>query len=192
MTLIHHITHIANLASIIERGELACDAAVERENLCEQSIAYDSIKERRRNRLVETLAGKKIAAGGVLPDYVPFYFSNRTPMLGAIHRGLVPAFQGRQNDVVYLVSTAEAVAATDSQRTQAKRRKLIVQQARLCLLRHRPNLASRVLGESVRHLPDWWHGKHSYTPLLAATFVDPERFEGTCYRAAEEERQRGK
>lgn len=113
MTLIHHITHIANLASIIERGELACDADVAREGLCEQSIAYDSIKERRRRRRVETLAGEEIAAGGVLPDYVPFYFSNRTPMLGAINQGLVPAYQGRQNDVVYLVSTAEAVAETE-------------------------------------------------------------------------------
>jgi hypothetical protein len=69
-------------------------------------------------------------------------------------------------------------------RTRAERLKLVVQQARFCLLQTQPNLASRVLGESVRHLPDWWQQKHGYTPLLAETFVDPERFEGTCYRAA--------
>jgi len=69
-------------------------------------------------------------------------------------------------------------------RTRAERLKLVVQQARFCLLRQQPNLASRVLGESVRHLPDWWRQRHGYTPLLAETFVDPERFEGTCYRAA--------
>jgi len=69
-------------------------------------------------------------------------------------------------------------------RTRAERLKLIVQQARFCLLHAQPNLASRVLGESVRHLPDWWQQQHGYTPLLAETFVDPERFEGTCYRAA--------
>jgi len=69
-------------------------------------------------------------------------------------------------------------------RTRAERLKLVVQQARFCLLRQQPHLASRVLGESVRHLPDWWQQKHGYTPLLAETFVDPERFEGTCYRAA--------
>ena len=69
-------------------------------------------------------------------------------------------------------------------RTRAERLKLVVQQARFCLLRTQPNLASRVLGESVRHLPGWWQEKHCYTPLLAETFVDPERFEGTCYRAA--------
>ena len=115
MTPIYHITHIANLARIIERGGLACDAEVARGGLCEQSIAYDTIKERRRRRPVETLTGTEVAAGGVVADYVPFYFSNRSPMLYAIHRGSVPAYQGGQQDVVYLVSTAEAVAATDFQ-----------------------------------------------------------------------------
>ncbi len=69
-------------------------------------------------------------------------------------------------------------------RTRAERLKLVVQQARFCLLRAQPNLASRVLGEAVRHLPEWWQQKHGYTPLLAESFIDPERFEGTCYRAA--------
>lgn len=69
-------------------------------------------------------------------------------------------------------------------RTRAERLKLVVQQARFCLLQTQPNLASRVLGEAVRHLPEWWRQQHGYTPLLAETFVDPERFEGTCYRAA--------
>lgn len=69
-------------------------------------------------------------------------------------------------------------------RTRAERLKLVVQQARFCLLHPQPNLASRVLGEAVRHLPEWWQQEHGYTPLLAETFVDPEHFEGTCYRAA--------
>jgi len=69
-------------------------------------------------------------------------------------------------------------------RTRAERLKLVVQQARFCLLQTQPNLASRVLGESVRHLAHWWQQLHGYTPMLAETFVDPQRFEGTCYRAA--------
>jgi len=69
-------------------------------------------------------------------------------------------------------------------RTQAERLKLVVQQARFCLWHEQPNLASRVLGEAVRGLPEIWQRRHGYTPLLAETFVDPERFEGTCYRAA--------
>jgi hypothetical protein len=114
MTLIHHITHIANLPAIIREGAIVCDVDAERRELCAQSIAYDQIKDRRRRRAVATLAGRPLAAGGTLPDYVPFYFSNRTPMLGAINQGLVPAYQGGQADVVYLVSSAEAVAATEA------------------------------------------------------------------------------
>lgn len=47
-----------------------------------------------------------------------------------------------------------------------------------------PHLASRVLGLSLRRLPHDWLALHGHTVLLAETFVDPERFEGTCYRAA--------
>ena len=41
-------------------------------------------------------------------------------------------------------------------RTHAERLKLVVQQVRFCLLQTQPNLPSRVLGEAVRHLPQWW------------------------------------
>ncbi len=45
-------------------------------------------------------------------------------------------------------------------------------------------LASRVLGRSVRHLRHEWPRQHGHPLLLAETFVDPSRFAGTCYRAA--------
>jgi hypothetical protein len=69
-------------------------------------------------------------------------------------------------------------------RTRAERLKLVVQQARYCLLWDQPNLASCALGAMIRHLPGWWHQKHGFRPLLAETFVDPQHFLGTCYRAA--------
>lgn len=69
-------------------------------------------------------------------------------------------------------------------RTRAERLKLAVQQARFYLPQTQPNLASRVLGEEVRHLPQGWQQAHGYTPRLAETLVNPERFEGSCYRAA--------
>jgi hypothetical protein len=111
MTPIYHITHVANLPAILREDGLLCDAEAERRALCAQSIAYDTIKERRKRRLVKNLSGQPVAAGGVVADYVPFYFSNRSPMLGAIHKGHVPAYQGGQRDVVYLVAHAETVAA---------------------------------------------------------------------------------
>ena len=51
-----------------------------------------------------------------------------------------------------------------------------------------PNLASRVLGLAVRRLNSDWQAKYGHPVLLIETFVDPQRFEGTCYRAAGWER----
>jgi hypothetical protein len=47
-----------------------------------------------------------------------------------------------------------------------------------------PNLASRVLAESVRTARQDWKIRYGIAPIIAETFVDPRRFEGTCYRAA--------
>lgn len=46
------------------------------------------------------------------------------------------------------------------------------------------NLASKVLGLSVKQLPEDWQTIYSYKPVLIETFVEKERFLGTCYKAA--------
>jgi hypothetical protein len=46
------------------------------------------------------------------------------------------------------------------------------------------NLASRVLGLCMSQLASDWRERYGYAPVLAETFVDPSRFAGTCYRAA--------
>lgn len=48
--------------------------------------------------------------GGTLSDYVPFYFAPRSPMLYAIHKGIVEGYTGGQGEVLHLVSGAEAVS----------------------------------------------------------------------------------
>jgi len=111
VTPIYHITHIENIPAILAEGGLVCDAEADRRGLCKQSIAHAELKERRARRSVAKLFFDQIAVGGVLADYVPFYFSNRSPMLYAIHTGHVAQYPGKQNDVVYLVSSSEAVAA---------------------------------------------------------------------------------
>ena len=63
---------------------------------------------------------------------------------------------------------------------------LVVNNARFLVLPWivSPNLASRILGTAVKRvLPDWQH-RYKYTPVLLETFVDRQRFRGTCYRAA--------
>ena len=46
------------------------------------------------------------------------------------------------------------------------------------------NLASRALSLGAALLADDWEGRWGCRPVLAETFVDPERFEATSYRAA--------
>ena len=46
------------------------------------------------------------------------------------------------------------------------------------------NLASCLLARSCRRLPGDWLARYGYRPLLLETFVQSDRFAGTCYRAA--------
>jgi hypothetical protein len=47
-----------------------------------------------------------------------------------------------------------------------------------------PNLASRILGLTLARLSADRQAVHGHRLLLAETFIDPSRFRGTCYRAA--------
>jgi hypothetical protein len=46
------------------------------------------------------------------------------------------------------------------------------------------NLASHVLGQAARRIGKDWQERWSYRPVLLETFVDPQYYDGTCYRAA--------
>jgi hypothetical protein len=46
------------------------------------------------------------------------------------------------------------------------------------------HLASHVLGLALKRLATDWRGRYGYEPVLVETFVDKQRFEGTCYRAS--------
>jgi hypothetical protein len=46
------------------------------------------------------------------------------------------------------------------------------------------NLASHVLSRCMTRLGSDWTERYGYAPVLAETFVDPSRFAGTCYQAA--------
>lgn len=47
-----------------------------------------------------------------------------------------------------------------------------------------PHLASHLLGRMVRQLSAEWERVYGHPVYFAETFVDPQRFRGTCYRAA--------
>jgi hypothetical protein len=46
------------------------------------------------------------------------------------------------------------------------------------------NLASKILSLIMKRLPSEWKQRYGYTPLLMETFVETQRFRGTCYKAA--------
>jgi len=47
-----------------------------------------------------------------------------------------------------------------------------------------PNLASRILGISLRRLSADISAAHGYPVFLAETFVDVSKFTGACYRTS--------
>ena len=63
---------------------------------------------------------------------------------------------------------------------------LVVNNARFLILPWvcSENLASKVLGLAARQLTEDWQHRYGYRPLLLETFVEKDRFTGTCYRAA--------
>ena len=68
-----------------------------------------------------------------------------------------------------------------------EQRHLIAQNSRFLVLAapgQWPNLASRVLKLVCERLPQDWQKHFGYPVRVVETFVDPQRFRGTCYKAA--------
>jgi hypothetical protein len=71
-------------------------------------------------------------------------------------------------------------------RHQYDRLKLIVNNSRFLILPdwHLPNLGSRILSLCQRRIDTDWQQAFGHPVVLLETFVDPQRFQGTVYKAA--------
>ncbi len=71
-------------------------------------------------------------------------------------------------------------------RHQYDRLKLLTNNSRFLILPdwHFPNLASRILSLCQKRLPADWQAVFGHPVVLIETFVDPQRFRGTIYKAA--------
>jgi len=96
--LLFHFTHVDNLPAILEAGALLSDSVVEAHGLLANEAGDPEIKERRRRQPVTC------PPGGVVADYVPFYFAARSPMMYKLYAGGVPSFTGDHRNLVYFVS----------------------------------------------------------------------------------------
>lgn len=122
------------------------------------------------------------------------YLKNAT-VVGRVLR-YVAEYCGQWVALVVFHSAAYHLKARDRwlhwpARQVKERRHLIAQNARFLVLAapgRWPNLASRVLKLACERLPGDWQQHFGYPVLVAETFVDPQRFRGTCYKAAGWER----
>ncbi len=103
----------------------------------------------------------------------------------------VAQYEGRWLALLGWASAALKCAPRDawiggSGALQWQRLRLIANNSRLLLLPgpRLKNLASRILGLNLARLSEDWERVHRHGLVLAETFIDPSRFAGTCYRAA--------
>lgn len=120
------------------------------------------------------------------------YLGDRVPV-GATLRYFVRAAQRPDQLLACLGWTSAAwriavrdrwIGWSDAQRRQAL--PYVVNNSRFLILPwvHLRGLASHILGRCARQLPGDWAARYGVRPLLLETLVDPARFGGTCYRAA--------
>jgi hypothetical protein len=100
---IFHITAIPSLAGIVKSKKLYANSVLQKKKLQFANIAYQGAQGKRATKLVAK------PPGGVIHDYVPFYFAPRSPMLMAINGGRVENCLYRQADIAHLVTTVDAI-----------------------------------------------------------------------------------
>lgn len=97
-TFAFHFTRAEHLSTIVENGLLSDTVAQER-GLLQIEVGVAGIKADRRRR------GVPVPPGGVVADYVPFYFAPRSPMMYRISRGGVEGYQDGTSRLIYLVTS---------------------------------------------------------------------------------------
>lgn len=119
-----------------------------------------------------------------------YHYLGYTPLPGAQLRYFVKA----DNQVLALLGFG-AAAWTCAPRDgyigwdpemRKKNLHLVVNNARFLILPwvRSYNLASRILSAAARRIASDWQERYHYAPVLLETFVEKERFTGSCYKAA--------
>lgn len=119
-----------------------------------------------------------------------YHYLGYTPLAGAQIRYLIYCRQGLLGAVSFSAS-AWKVAPRDKwigwdHKVREKNLHLIINNSRYLILpwvkvKH---LASKVLGLCARQIRSDWKKRYNYEPVLLETFVEKNRFKGTCYKAA--------
>ncbi|GAA0612812.1 DUF4433 domain-containing protein [Kutzneria viridogrisea] len=102
---VFHFTKVDNLPAMIQRGALLSDCALRQSGTSFAETGNPAIKQRRRDTPVS------VEPGGVVGDYVPFYFAPQSPMLFEVARKAFARFGRVQDQLIYLVTEADMLAA---------------------------------------------------------------------------------
>jgi len=120
-----------------------------------------------------------------------YHYLGHSPLTGAQMKYLIYSAGGSLLAALGFAAAAWKVASRDQfiQWSDEQRRRnlhLVVNNARFLVLPWitSKNLASHILGLAARQLPLDWQSRYSYQPVLMETFVQKNKFKGTCYRAA--------
>ena len=99
-------------------------------------------------------------------------------------RGEVLALLGFGASAWKVIDRDQFIGWTHEKRKQ--RLHLVINNARFLILpwiRSR-NLASKILSLIAKRISDDWEERYNYRPVLLETFVECDRFDGACYKAA--------
>lgn len=102
-TPILRLIHVDNLHIYLERGAIHAPNATPKDGLVYRTIHNPDIQAKRRGERIPC------GRGGVVHDYVSFYFGYHSPMLFQLKTGWVEGYTDGQDPLIYLVSTAQAV-----------------------------------------------------------------------------------
>lgn len=102
-TPILRFVHVDNLEVILRREGLHAPNHIPNDGETFRTIHNTEIQDKRKQRIIPC------GPGGVIHDYVPFYFGYLSPMLLQLKTGQVAGYDEGQEPLIYLVSTAQAV-----------------------------------------------------------------------------------
>lgn len=117
-----------------------------------------------------------------------YHYLGYTPLAGAQLRyfvrseGTILALLGF-SAAAWKCAPRDDVIGWDSE-TRKKNLHLVVNNARFLILVKAKNLASRILSMAAKRIASDWRARYGYEPVLLETFVEKNRFTGTCYKAS--------
>lgn len=95
------MTDYKNIGFILQNGLHCCNCEVQDSNFI--SIGHKTLINNRGGSALP------LSPFGVLNDYIPFYFHYKMPMLYHIFKNKVIDYKGKQEDIIYLVSSIEKI-----------------------------------------------------------------------------------